>query len=109
MSLRTNSKQPQMPTAQKAQPKQQSSCGTDYANPKAQQHVNGAIESSMNEVDSDVSEEDEYDDDEDDSLKPFAQPPRMPPYDFAKRKLSQLIGTIFNPSEGSSCGGKAKS
>lgn len=90
-----------MPAAQKAQP---SSGGTNYANPKAQKAINGANESSINEVDSDLSEDDEYDNDKDDSLNPFTQPPRMPPYDFAKRKLSQLIGTIPNLSEGSSYG-----
>lgn len=98
-----------MPAAQKAQPKQPSSGGTNCANPNVQQDANGASESPMNEVDSDISEEDEYDDNEDDPLRPFTQPPRMPPYDFAKRKLSQLIGTIPNPSKDSSCGCKAES
>lgn len=93
---------------QKAKQKQPGSGGTNYANPMVQQDVNAPNESSMNEVDSDISEEDEYDDNEDESLKHFTQPPRMPPYDFAKRKLSQLIGTIPNLSEDPYCGCKAK-
>ncbi len=92
-----------MPAARKVQQKRPSSGDTNYANPNAQQGVNAANEVSINEGDSDESEEDEYDNDKDDSPNPFSQPPRMPPYDFAKRKLSQLIGTAPSPSNGSSC------
>ena len=82
-----------MGSAKEIQPKHITSGGRDYVSPNAQYGVNGANGSLIDEAHSDEFEEDEYDDDQDDSLNPFAHPPHMPPYDFAKRKLSQLIGT----------------
>ena len=77
----------------KTQNKRSSLSDNNHASPYVQQGVNGPIEPSLNEDFSAESEGDEYDDDEEhDPQNPFAHPPRMPPYDFAKRKLSQLIG-----------------
>ena len=87
-----------MRSAQKSQPKRSNLGDINYASPNMQQGVNGANATTINEAFSDDSEGDEYDDDGDhDPQNPFAHPPRMPPYDFAKRKLSQLIGRIPSP------------
>ena len=67
----------------------------DHPNPDAQSRVNKVTELPVNEGFSDESEDDEYDNEEKPvSSDPFSYAPRMPPYDFAKRKLSQLIGVV---------------
>ena len=86
-----------MRSTSRTQNKQLSLGDSSYASPNVQPAANGANESTVNEDFSNESEGDEYDDDEDNNPQnPFAHPPRMPPYDFAKRKLSQLIGRIPN-------------
>ena len=83
-----------MPLNQKAQQKASPSVHKTWANPNLESRVNGVNEASVDEAYSGESEEeDEYDNEEKEvSQDPFNHVPRMPPYDFAKRKLSQLIG-----------------
>ena len=64
--------------------------------PQNQPIVTAPNEALGNETYTDESEEDIYDNEDHDSLDPFAHAPRMPRYDFAKRKLSQLIGIILD-------------
>lgn len=84
-----------MPPTRKPRNQRPSLGDEHYASLNLQAIVTAPNEVSANETYTDESEEDIYDNREDDSLDPFAHPPRMPRYDFAKRKLSQLIGIIF--------------